>query len=209
MLICFDMDNTLVHSDKAHALAFQKALVKLGFPRLRFLDIAKHFGKPKMEVAKAISGSNDKKVLLKILQIHDYWLYKDTKKYCTKIKGVLSVLKKLKEKHKLIVASNCKHKSIEIILDAADLDYRLFDLIIGSDDVKHSKPYPDEIFLAKKLLHHKVDYMIGDSIYDIRAGKKAKVKTVAVLSGLYSKGELEKEKPDFVINRLKGLLKVI
>lgn len=203
------MDNTLVHSDKAHAIAFQKALVKLKFKKLKFMDIAKHFGKPKLEVAEVITGCEDKKILLRLLELHDYYLYNETKKYCRKIKSVVNVLKKLKKKHKLIVISNCRHKSIKVILKASGLDYKLFDLIIGSDDVKHSKPYPDELFLAEKLLHHEIDYIVGDSIYDIKAGKRARVKTIAVLSGLYSRKVLEKEKPDYIIKNIKGLLRII
>lgn len=209
MLICFDMDNTLVHSDKAHALAFQKALVKLKFNKLSLDDISIHFGKPKLEVAREISGSRLKKDWLKVLKWHDHYLYNETLKYTVKIKGVVRVLKKLSVNNDLVVVSNCRHKSIKEILKSAGLDYDLFSLFIGSDDVKHSKPYPDEINLAKKLLKHKVDYMVGDSVYDIRAGKRARVKTVAVLTGRYSRNVLEKEKPDFLIKDLKGLLRIV
>ena len=209
MIICFDMDNTLVHSDKAHVLAFQKALVKLKFPKLKFLDIAKHFGKPKLEVASAITGCKDNKILLNLLKWHDHYLYNETNKHCRKIKGVVGVIKELKKNHKLVVVSNCRHKSIRVILKSAGLNYKLFDLIVGSDDVKHSKPYPDELFLAEKLLHHKIDYIVGDSIYDVRAGKRAKVKTVAVLTGLYPRNILKKEKPDFIIKNLKSLLNIL
>jgi len=209
MLICFDMDNTLVHSDRAHALAFQKGLVKLGYVKLKLDDISIHFGKPKLEVAKEISGSKYKKDWLKVLKWHDYYLYNETLKYVVKIKGVVGVLKKLSSNNDLVVVSNCRHKSINKILKSAGLSYELFSLFIGSDDVRYSKPYPDEINLAKKLLKHKVDYMVGDSIYDIRAGKRAKVKTIAVLTGRYSRKVLEREKPDFIIKDLKSLLKII
>ena len=33
-LICFDMDNTLLHSDKAHSIAFNLALTDLGFKKI-------------------------------------------------------------------------------------------------------------------------------------------------------------------------------
>lgn len=41
--------------------------------------------------------------------------------------------------------------------------------------------------------------LIGDSPKDIKAGKKSAVKTVAVTMGVYSKRELEKHKPDLII----------
>ena len=83
-LICFDMDNTLVYSDRAHVEAFNKALDDLGLKNLAFMDIARHFGKPKEEVIKAISGSNDKYVINEINNIHDKYLYSETKKYSKK-----------------------------------------------------------------------------------------------------------------------------
>ncbi|MBS3150179.1 HAD hydrolase-like protein, partial [Candidatus Woesearchaeota archaeon] len=74
---------------------------------------------------------------------------------------------------------------------------------------KRSKPYPDEILKAEKLLKVRAEYMIGDSIYDVIAAHKAKVKAIAVLTGLYSKEQLEKEKPFKIIKNLRGLLRVI
>jgi len=53
------------------------------------------------------------------------------------------------------------------------------------------------------------EYMVGDSTYDIIAAHKAKVKGIAVLTGHYSKEELEGEKPFKIIKKLKGLLKII
>ena len=45
----------------------------------------------------------------------------------------------------------------------------------------------------------------GDSVIDIRAGKAAGAKTVAVLSGLYSQKELAEEKPDLILKDITWL----
>src|SRR3989344_8037032 len=207
-LICFDMDNTLVYSDRAHVEAFNKALDDLGLKNLAFMDIARHFGKPKEEVIKAISGSNDKYVINEINNIHDKYLYSETKKYSKKVPGAEGVIKKLKDNYYIAVVSNCSHKNIEIILDASGYDLELFDLLIGNDDVKKPKPWPDEIVKAGSLMRVNPEYMVGDSVYDIIASHKAKVKGIAVLTGHYSKEELEGEKPFRIIKKLKGLLKI-
>jgi phosphoglycolate phosphatase-like HAD superfamily hydrolase len=47
--------------------------------------------------------------------------------------------------------------------------------------------------------------VVGDSVVDIRAGKNAGAKTVAVLSGIFSREELEKEKPDLILESVKEL----
>jgi HAD superfamily hydrolase (TIGR01549 family) len=208
-LICFDMDNTLVHSDKAHVYAFNKSLEDFGYKKLTFMSIAKHFGKPKDEVIKTISGVDDEKIIEKINNRHDKYLYTETKRYISKISGVEKVLKKIKKDYYVAVLSNCSHKNIEIILQSAGYNLSFFDLLIGHDDVKNPKPSPDEIVKAENLMKINSAYMVGDSIYDIRAGKKAKVKTIGVLTGHYSRKELEEEKPFKIIKNLKGLLKIV
>ena len=208
-LICFDMDNTIVRSDRAHVYAFNRALVDYGFDKLTFMSVAKHFGKPKNETIEAISGVKDRKMIEKINERHNKYLYSDTKRYVRKIPGVERVLKKIKKDYYIVVLSNCGHKNIETILKAAGYNLDFFDLLVGRDDVKKSKPYPDEILKAEKLFHMDAKYMVGDSIYDVMAGKKAKVKTIAVLSGHYSKEVLEKEKPFKIVKNLKGLLRIV
>ena len=208
-LICFDMDNTLVYSDKAHVEAFNRALDDFGLKKLAFMVIARHFGKPKEEVIKILSGSNDIEFINKINERHDKYLYFETKKYSKKIPGAERVLKKLRDKYYIAVLSNCSHKNIEIILSAAGYDMELFDLLIGNDDVEKPKPWPDEIVKAGNLMKVNPEFMVGDSIYDVIAAHKAKIKAVAVLTGHYTKEELEREKPFIIIKSLRGLLKII
>jgi len=204
-LICFDMDNTLIRSNMSHAVAFNKALEKYGFKKMNAKEMGKYFGRPKEEVVKAIAKNIDKKTIRKIIDYHDNILFRYARIYNRKVRGVEGVLKFLKKKYKIGIVSNCKHSNIKTLLSASDLNYRLFDVFVGNDDVKHSKPYPDEILKAEKLLHVKAECMIGDSIYDVRAGKKAKIKTVAILSGVYTRNMLKKEKPDFILKDIKEL----
>jgi phosphoglycolate phosphatase len=50
--------------------------------------------------------------------------------------------------------------------------------------------------------------MVGDAISDVRQGKLAGVRTVAVTWGFQERELLEQEAPDFVINNPKDLLKI-
>ena len=47
--------------------------------------------------------------------------------------------------------------------------------------------------------------VVGDSVADIKAGKTAGIKTVAVLSGIFSREELESEKPDLILKSVNKL----
>ena len=50
---------------------------------------------------------------------------------------------------------------------------------------------------------------MGDTMYDIQAGKKAKCKTIAFLAGTQSKKKLQTAKPDVIIKSLKEILALI
>jgi len=84
---------------------------------------------------------------------------------------------------------------------------KYFKVIVTTLDVKKPKPFPDAFQTAAKRLGVQIQdcAVIGDSIVDIQAGKSAGAKTVAVLSGLFSRKELEKEKPDLIIKDINSL----
>lgn len=50
---------------------------------------------------------------------------------------------------------------------------------------------------------------IGDMDHDIQAGKKAGTKTAGILTGYHSRKKLEQEKPDFILENLSELKKLI
>ncbi|MCX8176053.1 MAG: HAD-IA family hydrolase, partial [Candidatus Bathyarchaeota archaeon] len=88
---------------------------------------------------------------------------------------------------------------------------RYFDVIIAREDVKNFKPAPDAFLQATTLLKVKPYecVIVGDSPLDIKAGKKAKIKTIAVSTGLCSKERLQKEKPVLVVDDVSELLEII
>lgn len=76
-----------------------------------------------------------------------------------------------------------------------------FSCIITAKDVPKPKPSPEGLFVGSKIMGVSVRACViaGDSVNDIRAGKLAGAKTVAVLSGLYDREELSKENPDLIL----------
>lgn len=208
-LICFDMDHTLVRANKTHIIAFNKAFQKNNLPKIKSKKLKKTFGLVGKKVVKKFFPELSAKQAKKVLDDHDNLVIKETKKYSIPFFGVKRILKKLSKSYKLALVSNCKHKEMIAILKAAGIDKKLFSVIIGNDDVKHGKPYPDEILKAEKLTHLNAEYMVGDSIYDVIAGKGAKAKTIAVITGNHSKKELKKYKPDYIISSLRQLPRIL
>lgn len=208
-LICFDLDNTLVDSDKLHIFAFQKVFKEYNLPEVKKSAVKDLFGiTADILVKKLFPRLSDKEVKV-LVDGHNRYAVKYAEKFIKPFPGVKSVLRKLKESYELGIVSNVSHKEIISTLKSAGIDIKLFDVVIGNDDVAHGKPCPDEILKAEKLTHHNADYMVGDSPYDIIAGRKAGCKTIAVLTGNFSRKRLKEESPDYIIKDLKELLEVL
>lgn len=208
-LICFDLDNTLVDSDRLHILAFKKAFQDYNLPKVRDAVIRSLLSITSDLLVKKIFPELPKGEIRKVVESHNKYIVAYAKGIVKQFPGVKPTLIKIKERHRLGIVSNCSRKEIVAILESAGISIGLFDVIVSDDRLKHGKPWPDGILKAGGLMQSKVDYMVGDSPYDVMAGKRAGCKTVAVLTGDFSRERLKKEKPDYIINSLKELLGVV
>jgi phosphoglycolate phosphatase len=84
---------------------------------------------------------------------------------------------------------------------------KFFRAVVTTLDVEKPKPFPDALLVAARKLRVPISEcaIVGDSIIDIQAGKAAGAKTIAVLTGLFSRAELEAQNPDLVTDALKHL----
>ena len=84
---------------------------------------------------------------------------------------------------------------------------KFFSAVVTTLDVEKPKPFPDALLVAARKLRVPIGEcaIVGDSVIDIQAGKAAGAKTIAVLTGLFSRAELEAQKPDLVIDALTSL----
>ncbi|MEM2338274.1 MAG: HAD family hydrolase, partial [Candidatus Bathyarchaeia archaeon] len=86
-----------------------------------------------------------------------------------------------------------------------------FHCIVTALDTPFPKPSPKAIVACAEKLCVKIGEcaVVGDSVSDVKAGKNAGAKTVAVLSGIFSREELARENPDLIIADLNELLRVL
>ncbi len=209
-LICFDLDNTLVDSVKAHAKSYNRALKIFGFKTVSQKGYFSLLGRPKEELIKLLVPNASNKVREEIKRLHDKYLANEYYIYARRFNYSLNILSFLRRKrYKVVITSNCSRDNIYVILKGTGIGKKYFDGLIGNDDVKRSKPYPDEILKAGKLFNTKPKFVVGDSIFDIIAAKRAKVKTIAVTTGYYKTKELKKYKPNYIIKNLKELEKIL
>jgi HAD superfamily hydrolase (TIGR01549 family) len=124
--------------------------------------------------------------------------------------GALELLESLYGKVKMGLASMNNRDVIDHALKAVGIR-GFFNVVLTAEDVCHSKPNP-EIFLqcaAKLESDPSVCAVLEDSIFGVEAAKKAGMSCVAVPTGAYSREELEKAKPDFIVDSLKQYREIL
>jgi pyrophosphatase PpaX len=92
-------------------------------------------------------------------------------------------------------------------LAVAGLD-PLFSVVIGGDDVARGKPDPLPVVRALEVLGAQAagSVMVGDSLHDMLAGRRAGVRTAAALWGPFSREQLAATEPDHYLESAAQLL---
>ncbi|NJD18800.1 MAG: HAD-IA family hydrolase [Gemmatimonadetes bacterium] len=88
----------------------------------------------------------------------------------------------------------------------------VMDVLVGADDVGKAKPDPEPVLLALERLglagREARTLFVGDSPFDIRAGKGAGTHTAAVLWGPFPHDALAVERPDHFVSHPDELLEL-
>jgi len=105
-----------------------------------------------------------------------------------------------------IVTRNCR-SAVMKVMEMADLAH---DLLLTRDDVEKVKPDPQHLLDALSLLNSKPEraVMVGDHPMDILAGKRAGMKTAAVLTSKSSE-DFEEVAPDVILTGIACLLEML
>jgi HAD superfamily hydrolase (TIGR01509 family) len=111
-----------------------------------------------------------------------------------------------KTKLALITMRHIPNEVVQKELDCLGIS-KYFQHIVTALDTAKPKPSPEALIRCVEALDlEMVDCVIaGDSVNDVRAGKAAGARTVAVLSGLYRKEELAREQPDLILPDVNAL----
>ncbi len=206
-LITIDMDNTLINADKAHVNSFNQAFKKNNLKQIPARKLKPLFGMPKEQVIRTVHPNISDKLLKQVVKDKKELI--KFQKGARAFRGAKETIKALKKNYKIALITNASTSSMKHLMKLANFPLKLFDAHYSYEDVKNAKPAPDLIFKVEKKLKQKALYHIGDSIYDVRAAKAAKTKSIAVLSGHYSKKTLQKEKPTLIITNIKKLKKIL
>jgi len=206
-LILFDLDGTLVNTseDLTHALNF--ALKPFGLRELEVEDTIKLVGEGITRlIEKALVNERVQQRGKAIQRFLDYYA-KHLTDFSKVYPGVPETLKKLHNFKKVVISNKREYLSVKLLDDLGLLNY--FNMVVGSDTTSEKKPSAVPVLYILKELHVTPEQavIVGDSNFDIEAGKKAGIKTIAVTYGFRGKNLLLDA--DYMIDEFNELPSVL
>jgi phosphoglycolate phosphatase len=215
-LLIFDLDGTLADTSRDIADAVNYALEPFGQRKFSVTEIKAMVGSGITKLIESLippsplfhrGGRGDfpakEDAVKRFLEYYSAHFIDSTFVY----PQVKETLLKLRD-YKKAVISNKREILSKKVLDGLGL-LGFFDIVLGSDSVPEIKPSPVPVLEVLKRLGMSKDeaVMIGDSSFDIDAGKAAGVKTIAVTYGYRSREVLKDA--DFMIDNFGELLNVL
>jgi phosphoglycolate phosphatase-like HAD superfamily hydrolase len=209
--LLIDLDGTLVNSEQALLEATTTAYVAIGAtsfdPRIGF-EIARRM-EQNLPVHDLLSNEyRNQRIIKKFLRTYIDAYYVSTLTKTKPIDHVYDTLQTLAGAYPLGLVTLRAIPKKQITKELGQLKLlEYFRTVITTMDVKNPKPYPDAVIKGAEQLGVSANHcaIVGDSIVDIEAGKAANAKTIAVLSGLYTHEELQKENPDLIVKNINYL----
>jgi HAD superfamily hydrolase (TIGR01509 family) len=207
--ILFDLDGTILDTREAYVAAATAAFTAIGEPKPTLsvvLEIPKRM-EQRLPLTEIVNGKTEA-----FLESYLKTFYEISASKTKPFPNVAQTLLKLsiKAKMALITMRFMPGKAVRDELKQFQLDTFFTDVVTALDTYK-PKPSPEALIKASSAINVQMCdcIIVGDSVIDVEAGKAAGAKTVSVLSGLYSRAELQGVKPDYTIDTIEDLSEII
>jgi pyrophosphatase PpaX len=207
-IVLFDLDGTLIDSGEIILASFRHATKTV---------LAREI--PDEVLAAAVGGSNiyeqmrafdeeRAEELVRVYREHNEPLHDDLEAF----EGVEHVLERLKgEGRRLGIVTAKRRRTVDLAFAILPLE-RYFDAVVTAEQTQRHKPHPEPVLTALERLDAATDEaaFVGDSPFDMGAGKAAGVFTVAVSWGkIHSVERLLEAGADAVVHAPEELLDVL
>jgi HAD superfamily hydrolase (TIGR01509 family) len=190
-LAIVDIDGTLVDTNYHHTVAWWRAFARIGIdvPAWR---LHRHIGMGGDQLIAAVAGDDAEREHGDEIREVEGEIFSELIDEVAPLEGARELLSELKRRgHTVILASSAKEEEADHYLDLLEAR-ELVDGWTTSADIESTKPEPDLIAAAREKAPQEDEaVMIGDTVWDIEAAKRDGVETIAVLSGGFSRAELE------------------
>lgn len=212
-LVVFDWNGTLLADTQAVLEGVERELAVLGHPPMTMGEFRTYYDMPITKLYQHF-GISEEELRAKSAEtaaaFHGFYEPRVAKaRTRTGAKQVLETL--AKEKISMVILSN--HTVEGIYLQLARLKLTNFfeavlaNEIVGAAYFKGKQDRLDDYLKLHKLLPKEV-VIVGDTIEEIKIGKRLGLKTVAITGGYNSTKRLKASKPDVLIHKLRDLIDV-
>jgi len=192
----FDLDGTLVDSVYQHVAAWQQALHAADI-ELSVWRIHRRIGMSGGLFTEMLRREIDREVtpaLLEKLRMDHAAAYISMRPWVRPLPGAVRLLEHLRRVGiPWAIATSGKMTTAKYNLEALGVDPGAT-VIVTRDDVRRGKPDPDLFVAAAERLGADIEsaVIVGDSIWDMLAARRARGLGVGLLSGGYGQDELER-----------------
>ena len=211
--VLFDWDGTLADTRQVVVTTFQKVIRKeVGYEVNReFIErrigtgAAQTFKEILQKAEKPVTDESIKRLLAKKIET-EISLSDQVKLF----PGAIELLEALEGEVRLALASMNNRAVIEDLLDKMKIR-NCFNVILAVEEVEKFKPDP-EIFLkcATRMRSKPEECVVfEDSIFGVQAARNAGMDCIAVLTGVYSRKELEIAKPILIVKSLTEIDQIL
>ncbi|MGG2083067.1 pyrophosphatase PpaX [Lysinibacillus pakistanensis] len=205
--LLFDFDGTLLNTNDLIIQTFMHVLNERFPGQYSPKDCLKFLGPSLKQTMSDIAPGEEDAMIAKYRKYNE--LHHD--ELVTQYPDVVSTLEQLKAMGlKLAIVSTKRNGMIDRGLSVLGANH-LFDVRIGTDDVKNVKPDPEPVLLALKRLgvNKEEAIMIGDNSHDIEAGHNAGIRAAGVAWAFKGPEYLQQFKPEYMLHHMTDLLDIV
>lgn len=205
--VLFDVDGTLIDTTDLIAAGLAHAVrlhVGVEPPRHELVSL---IGRPLVEQMRVYGPESQVEEMSR-----SFIEYYESNHHLEKpFRGALEMLEALHRRGYITgIVTSKSRPEVESFLSRFPIQKHL-DVVVSSSDAPRPKPHPDPVLKALELSGSdpKQTLFIGDSVYDMRAGRSAGVLIGAALWGPFGRDILAPESPDFLFSCPEDVLDLL
>ncbi len=202
-LIVFDLDGTLIDSCIDIANSINQGILAVGGPPCPNEAIFPFIGRPLIKMFHQLLPEELKDQAEQATAVYRGYYLNHCSEASRLYPGVIDCLNRLTDIPLAVATTKMTFMAVKVVKEMGLAHY--FKLVQGSDDIPH-KPDPTILNMVLSKLNKEAEncWMVGDTVFDIQAGKAAGMQTCAITYGIGRTEELRAEGPDLLLSTLSN-----
>mgnify|MGYP000027331088 CR=1 FL=1 len=205
--VILDFDGTIGDTRGLIVRTMQQTLAEVGLPQRSDDECAAMIGLPLKQTFTCLMPMDDATGDLCETTYRRIFFENNRPGAVSPFPGVCDVIRRMHRAGLLVtIASSRFRASLMAFLEEMEL-VPYVPYVLGAGDVDHAKPAPDMVLktLADNGLRPEEAIVVGDTVFDIRMAHAAGVKAVGVTYGNGRRGDLERERAEWIIDGFREL----